>query len=45
MLSLILEVAGLAALIVAGFMVAPVVGVAVAGVALGLVGYLLEDEV
>jgi len=45
MLSLLLEVAGLAALVVAAFMFAPVAGVAALGVAFGLVGYLLEDEV
>ena len=44
MLSLLLELAGMTALVVAAFMVAPVLGVAVLGVALGALGYLLEDE-
>jgi len=44
LLSLLLEVAGLAALVAAAFMLAPVAGVAALGLALGLVGWLLEDE-
>lgn len=43
MLSLGLEIAGLLALIAAGFMVAPVAGVVVLGLSLMLVGYFTED--
>lgn len=41
-MSTVLELLGLAALIVAGFLVAPVVGVAVAGVVLLVVGVFVE---
>ena len=34
----------MAALVAAAFMLAPVAGVAAFGLALGLVGWLLEDE-
>ncbi len=42
MLSTLLEIAGLVALVVAAAMVAPELGVAVAGVALVAVGYFTE---
>lgn len=42
MLSTLLEVAGIAAVVVAGFMVAPVLGVFAAGVALIVLGFVNE---
>jgi len=39
----VLELAGIAAVVVAAFLVWPVLGVAALGVALFAVGYVLED--
>lgn len=44
MVSTVLELLGLAALIVAGFLMGPVVGVAVAGVVLVTIGVFAESR-
>lgn len=45
MLSLLLEIAGMAAIVTAAFMVTPALGVLALGLSLGTLGYLLEDDI